>query len=136
MEQFPDSFGKISVIFEMLLERHDIRVCIAHMRLQVIHFRGIGPFSGEKARSGRSADRLLTVRPFEQNTALRKSIDIRGLDHRMTIASQFRTEIIDSDEEDILPPRVDGTEFGRIHSEHLLQRGETDHPADTDDGTA
>ena len=98
----------VAVLLEGLRQRHHIRVQVAEMRGEIKHTQGRRAQAGEQRRPRGIAQGLLAVGAVEAQSLGGQPVDVRRLDQRMTIAAQFRPQIVHRQEENIVgrsPPR-------------------------------
>ena len=100
---FAEGRAMVAVRLEVLRQRDAIRLRRAEMRLEVPHLRHIGPEPGHDRRARGTAHRLLHIGPVEDDPASRDAVDVGRLDDGVAVAADFRTQVVDSDEEHIRP---------------------------------
>ena len=91
----------IAVGLEVLRERDRVGQSDSKVRLQIPNLRRIGPPTGEQRRPRRTAHRLLHISSIEDHAPRRQPIHVRRLHDLVAVAAEFRTQIIDRDEQHV-----------------------------------
>src|SRR4051794_31506165 len=89
------------MLLELLRQRHNIRSLFAKVRGVVKNARRVRSQPCEEARSRGVADWILAIRSIEQNTARGQPVNIRAMNVRLSVATEFRPQIVQRDEEDV-----------------------------------
>ena len=101
MIDLADTFGVVTVVLEMLRERHGIGNRSTEMCFQVPYANRIGAQAGQQGESRWTANGLLAVGSGEKRTFFREFIEGRCDGDRVSVATQGRTQIVNADQEDI-----------------------------------
>ena len=100
MEDLADASCGIALVFEVLRQRHLIRQRLPQARREIHHARLLWIATREKRTARGIAQRELRVGMLEPHPTRRQRIHPRRAEVCIAIASQFRRQVIDDDEED------------------------------------
>ena len=89
---------------KVLGQGDDFRIQFAKIGCVLDHPDFIGPGTRHQARTGGTANGLLTVGPIEAHAFLGKFIQVRGLSDGRTIATELGPQVVDGDEKDVRTP--------------------------------
>ena len=96
-----DSCTMVTVGFEVLRQRNAVGLGCAEVSHQVPHLRRVWPQTGHDRRARGTAYRLLAVRFAEHDAASRNAIDVRRSDELVAVTAEFRSKVIDCDEQHV-----------------------------------
>lgn len=111
------------MLLEVLPDGLDVGQGHAEMRLEVPDPGRVRALAGHDGGPRGAAHGLLAIGAVEDHATRGQSVEVRRLDHRVTVAAEFRPEVIDRDEEHIGRLRL-GT-WGEEGGEQGEGRGET-----------
>src|SRR5689334_18780517 len=86
MENLPDSLRAITILHEILRERHRIGTSESEIRPQVIDPETGGAHPSHQRVSRRRANRLVAIRPLKEHSSFRQTVDIRRMNLLVPIA--------------------------------------------------
>ena len=111
------ALDKIAVVLEQLRQGDHVRQRCAKMGLQIPHPGRVRPRPGQQAGAGRRAHRLLAIGTIEDHALRRDAVDIRAADIISAITTEFRTQIIHCNEQNVRLGRrnVRGTRGQKRH---------------------
>lgn len=101
MEYLSERYCRVSVILEMLRQRNDVRHIWPHKVLVVEHAGRVGPGPVQQAAARGIANGNLAIGSLKQHPTRCKSVDVRRLHIRSSVATKLWAKIIDGDEERI-----------------------------------
>jgi hypothetical protein len=97
MKHLPYCLYMVSLLFEILGKGRNLVHGLPKVYPQIIYLQRIRPQTGQKAGSGRIADRHLAMCVGKHDALLGKFVDIGADDMLFAITFQFRTHIVGSD---------------------------------------
>src|SRR5690349_3803994 len=92
----------ITIVLEVLRQGDEVRMLRAKVGVVVHHARLRRIKSVQQRTARRIAQRKLRVRVIEPRASRGESVNIRGLDHRVAVATQLRTQVVRDDEENVV----------------------------------
>src|SRR3954469_9444058 len=98
VKDFPETFGAVPVLHEILRECDGVRSGDAEVRAEILDAeRGAANTSHERVAGGRT-DGLLAVGVLKDHPAAREPIDVRRLNEFVAIAAEHWLQIVDGNE--------------------------------------
>jgi len=85
----------------MLGQRHHVGHGLAQRDAVAVNPVRVGPGAAKQAGAGGPADRLLAVRPLEEQTFTGQPVDVGREDLLVPVAAQFRAQVVHGDEENV-----------------------------------
>src|SRR5262249_46528410 len=107
MKDFPEAFGAIAVLEEVLREGDRVRNCNSEICAEVVNAQRSGPDAGEQRVAGGRADRLVAVGVLEEDAAPGEPINVWRLDALVAVATEQRLQVVHTDEQDVGGPRLE-----------------------------
>ena len=101
MIDFADADGLVALFLESLRHRDDVRIVFAERPHQPPYARMVGIEAREQARTGRAAQRDLTICVVEGDAARRKFVHRRRLRDCVAVGRYPRFHVVDCDQQHV-----------------------------------